>query len=134
LLVALPPAFSGAFFALLISGNSLNINSIVALIILFGISINNSILLYESYISQKTRGKEALVTACVSKLRAILITNATTIIALLPFAIDPFRLNAQSPLAVAIIGGIIFSTIIVLVILPPIFLLVLPNRLPKNDE
>jgi len=132
LLIALPPAFSGAFFALLITGNSLNINSIVALIILFGISINNSILLYESYINQKTRGKEALIAACASKLRAILITNATTIIALLPFAIDPLRLNAQSSLAVAIIGGIIFSTVIVLVILPPIFLFILPKQVSKK--
>jgi len=128
LLVALPPAFSGAFFTLLITGNSLNINSIVALIILFGISINNSILLYESYINQKTRSKEALAAACVNKLRAILITNATTVIALLPFAIDPFRLNAQSSLAIAIIGGIVFSAVIVLIVLPPIFLFTLKKQ------
>ena len=134
LLVSLPPAFSGAFFALLITGNSLNINSIVALIILFGISINNSILLYESYTNQRAMGKEALVTACIDKLRAILITNATTIIALLPFAIDPLRLNAQSPLAVAIIGGILFSTVIVLLILPPIFLFTLSKHGYKNGE
>jgi len=132
LLLSLPPAFSGAFFALLITGNTLNINSIVALIILFGISINNSILLYESYIHQKTRDKEALIDACVNKLRAILITNATTVIALLPFAIDPYRLNAQSPLAVAIIGGIVFSTVIILLILPPIFLFTIPKQVPKE--
>ena len=134
LLAALPPAFSGAFFALLITGNSLNINSIVALIILFGISINNSILLYEAYINQSIKNKETLIDACVQKLRAILITNATTIIALLPFAIDPFRRNAQSSLAVAIIGGIIFSAIIVLIILPPIFLFVIrPNKGAKSE-
>jgi multidrug efflux pump subunit AcrB len=128
LLAALPPAFSGAFFALCISGNSLNINSIVALIILFGISINNSILLYESYIAQKTRNKETLINSCAGKIRAILITNVTTIVALLPFAIDPFNLNAQSSLAVAIIGGLVFSTIIVLTILPKILFHTLPKQ------
>jgi len=129
LLIALPPAFSGAFFALLVSGNSLNINSIVALIILFGISINNSILLYETYIAKETRNKETIIDSCTEKLRAILITNITTIAALMPFAIDPFHFNAQSSLSVAIIGGLIFSTIIVLTILPQIFLYTLSKRI-----
>jgi multidrug efflux pump subunit AcrB len=132
LLIALPPAFSGALFALHISGNSLNINSIVALVILFGISINNSILLYETYVQQKTRNKETLIKSCAQKLRAILITNITTIVALLPFAIDPFHYNAQSSLAVAIIGGMIFSAIIALTILPKIFLVILPKQVAEK--
>ena len=129
LLIALPPAFSGALFALLVSGNSLNINSIVALIILFGISINNSILLYETYIVQKMRNKKTLIDSFTEKLRAILITNITTIAALVPFAIDPFRFNAQSSLSVAIIGGLIFSTMIVLTVLPQIFFYTLSKRI-----
>jgi multidrug efflux pump subunit AcrB len=132
LLVALPPAFSGAFFALLVSGNSLNINSIVALIILFGISINNSILLYETYVQQQIKNKETLVKSCAQKLRAILITNVTTIVALLPFAIDPFHYNAQSSLAAAIIGGLVFSAIIILTILPSVFLFTLSRQGTKK--
>jgi len=132
LLIALPPAFSGALFALLITGNTININSIVALIILFSISINNSILLYETYTLQKERNKETLIDSCAHKLRAILITNITTIVALLPFAIDPFRYNAQSSLAIAIIGGLIFSVIIVLIILPPVFLYILPKKVQEK--
>jgi multidrug efflux pump subunit AcrB len=128
LLIALPPAFSGAFLALLITGSTLNINSVIALIILFGISINNSILLYETYVAQKTRDKESLINSCKEKLRAILITNSTTIVALIPFAIDPFHTNAQSSLSVAIIGGLVFSTILVLTILPALFLYILPKQ------
>jgi HAE1 family hydrophobic/amphiphilic exporter-1 len=132
LLISLPPAFSGAFLFLLISHNSLNINSIIALIILFGISINNSILLYESCIVPKTEGREinkkSIIDSCRSKLQAILITNTTTIIALIPFAIDPLRINAQASLSIAVIGGLLFSTILVLTVVPVCFLYVLPAK------
>jgi HAE1 family hydrophobic/amphiphilic exporter-1 len=97
----------------------------VALIILFGISINNSILLYEAYIVQKIKNKITLLGSCKEKLRAILITNTTTIAALIPFAVDPFHTNAQSSLSVVIIGGLILSTIIILIVLPIIFLYLL---------
>jgi multidrug efflux pump subunit AcrB len=128
LLIALPPAFSGAFLLLLITSNSLNINSIIALIILFGISINNSILLYESCNSYTVLNKKLIITACANKLRAILITNLTTIVALLPFAIDPIHINAQSSLSIAVIGGLLFSFILVLLIVPVCFLYFLPKK------
>ncbi|GHV62275.1 acriflavin resistance protein [Spirochaetia bacterium] len=132
LLISIPPAFSGAFLFLLISNNSLDINSIIALIILFGISINNSILLYESCIGQKTMGGEinrtSIIDSCRNKLQAILITNTTTIIALIPFAIDPLHINAQASLSIAVIGGLLFSTILVLTVVPVCFRYVLPGR------
>lgn len=136
LLISLPPAFSGAFLFLLISDNSMNINSIIALVILFGISINNSILLYESCISPKAMGRnidrKSIIDSCRNKLQAILITNTTTIIALIPFAIDPLHINAQTSLSIAVIGGLLFSTILVLTVVPVCFLYVLPEQ--KNHE
>ncbi|GHV96193.1 multidrug ABC transporter [Spirochaetia bacterium] len=133
LLIALPPAFSGAFLSLLITANTLNINSIIALVILFGISINNSILLYESCISKPIIEQKTIVESCTEKLQAILITNATTIVALLPFAIDPHHTSAQSSLSIAIIGGLLFSTVIVLLVIPVVFLKFLKKPGRQNE-
>jgi len=132
-LIALPPAFSGAFFFLLILGKSIDINSIIALIILFGISVNNSIILYENCKLQKAITEASVIEACSGKFRTIIITNSTTVLALLPFAFDPFNNNSQSNLAVSIIGGLIVSTIIVLFAAPSIFCSQLKGRQIKDN-
>lgn len=128
LMIILPPAFSGAFLFLLICNQSLNINSIIALVVLFGTSVNNTILLYESCINCTFITKESVIKSCVEKFRALLITNLTTICALLPLSIDPFNINSQTSLSIAIIGGLLFSLIIVLFIVPILFSIVLPKR------
>jgi multidrug efflux pump subunit AcrB len=124
LLLAIPPSFSGAFFLLLIAGLRPDINSLIGLVALFGISINNSIILYESCMTINSntagRGQRAslIIGKCAKKTRAILITNATTLIALVPFAFDPFGVNSQASLAVALIGGLVFSLALVLLVIP----------------
>lgn len=118
LITALIPAFAGAFFALKICGLSININSIIALIILFGTSVNNSIILYESIITIEKNTIYNIVKLSVVKLRPILITTLTSIMALIPFSIDPFHKNSQQSMAVAIIGGLLFSLIVVLYVVP----------------
>jgi multidrug efflux pump subunit AcrB len=121
LLVAIPPACSGAFLSLLLTRQSLDSNSVIALISLFGISINNSIILYESCMG-KDPGRETenggIAGNCAGKLRAILITNLTTLIALLPFTVDPLGLNAQASLATALFGGLACSLVLVLTVVP----------------
>ncbi|MDR2375742.1 MAG: efflux RND transporter permease subunit [Treponema sp.] len=132
LLLAIPPSFAGAFFLLLVSSVKPDINSMIALVILFGISINNSILLYESClgpgrndITQSNvqgiaRGRHVagIIENCVKKLRAIMITNITTIAALIPFAFDPLGVNSQVSLSIALIGGLLFSLALVLPVFP----------------
>ncbi|MDR0643000.1 MAG: efflux RND transporter permease subunit [Treponema sp.] len=124
LLLAIPPSFAGAFFLLLITGLRPDINSLIALVVLFGISINNSILLYESCaaLDGKTMDRRRrfflIIKNCTEKLRAILITNVTTITALIPFAFDPLGLNSQASLSVALIGGLVFSLVLVLLLVP----------------
>jgi len=120
MLFAIPPAFTGAFTALLIFNQSININSVIALVILFGLAVNNSIILYEVIKELHDRNDKAIIQASSSKLRAILITTLTTICALLPFAIDPLQKNSQSSMSIAIIGGLLLSLISVLFIIPPI--------------
>ena len=102
---ALPPSFFGAAAALFIFGSSLNINSIIAFMLLFGTAVNNSIILHES------GGKN---------LSSVLITSATSIASLLPFAFDPLGINPQSSLSLAVAGGLAFSTAAVLIMVPNI--------------
>jgi multidrug efflux pump subunit AcrB len=121
LLAAIPPACSGAFISLLLTRRPLDSNSVIALITLFGISINNSILLYESCAGKESGKKPetgGIAGNCAGKLRAILITNLTTLFALLPFAADPLGINAQASLAAALIGGLSCSLVLVLVVVP----------------
>lgn len=124
LLLALPPAFTGAFLSLLIFGQSLNINSIIALVILFGTSVNNSIIIYESIgkLGKLGHGKKIEINdicqCCTGKFRSVFITTLTSILALLPFAIDPLQKNAQSSMATAVTGGLLFSFVIVIFAVP----------------
>lgn len=128
LLCALPPAFSGSFLFLAIFGKSININSIIALVVLFGTSVNNSIILYEGCIINKKITIQSIINSSKEKLRAIFITNMTTICALIPFAVDPHNTSAQSSMALAIIGGLIVSVILVLGVIPILFSYTLPKR------
>jgi len=132
LLLALPPAFSGGILILVLFQRSLNIHGIIAMIILFGTAVNNSILLYESCISSKRNFTKSIILSCKNKLRSILVTNITTICALIPFAIDPFQKNSQSTLSLCIIGGLLFSVIIVLFVIPIIFFVVLNKEKKIN--
>jgi multidrug efflux pump subunit AcrB len=102
----------------------------IALIALFGVSINNSILLYESCAGKGPGGKPeapGIAGGCAKKLRAILITNLTTLIALLPFAADPLGINAQASLAAALIGGLACSLVLVLTVVPVCLRYALPG-------
>lgn len=120
MLISLPPAFAGAFMLLFFLGQTLNINSIIALVILFGTSVNNAIILYEA-VKNTDISDENIKAKSIEKFRSILITSLTSICALIPFAIDPLHKNAQSSLSIAIIGGLMFSFVIVLTIVPVIF-------------
>ncbi|MBR5866603.1 MAG: efflux RND transporter permease subunit, partial [Spirochaetaceae bacterium] len=121
LLIAIPPAFSGAVIFLFIFNQTLNVYGVIALVILFGTSVNNSILLYENCIQIKSVRNNSILSACRKKIRGILVTNTTTIFALIPFAIDFSGRNSQVSMSLCIIGGLIFSTIIVLTLIPIIF-------------
>lgn len=119
MMVSIPPAFAGAFILLFLCRQTMNINTIIALVILFGTAVNNSIILYESLQNEIVDDK-IIIKRSVEKFRSIFITTLTTVCALIPFAIDPYHKNAQSSLSIAIIGGLIFSFFIVLSVVPVI--------------
>jgi HAE1 family hydrophobic/amphiphilic exporter-1 len=121
-LLALPFSITGAFIALFITGNSLNLYSMIGLILLMGIVKKNSILLVDFTNVRRSQGmgvREALLEACPIRLRPILMTSVATIAAALPVAL---AIGAGSetirPMAIAIIGGVAFSTLLTLFVVP----------------
>ncbi len=121
-LLALPFSFSGAFLALYLFGQSINMYSLIGLILLMGIVKKNSILLVDYTNVCRTDGlsiRDALLKACPVRLRPILMTSIATIAGALPEALSVGPGSESTrPMAIAIIGGIIASTILTLLVVP----------------
>jgi HAE1 family hydrophobic/amphiphilic exporter-1 len=122
-LLALPFSITGAFIALLVGGQSLNIYSMIGMILLMGIVKKNSILLVE-FTNNRRRDKsmnvhDALLEACPIRLRPILMTSFATIAAAIPPAlgIGPGA-ETRIPMALVVIGGVLFSTALTLLVVP----------------
>ena len=121
-LLALPFSISGAFLALLVAGESLNIYSMIGLILLMGIVKKNSILLVDFTNKIRKGGKnvhDALLEACPMRLRPILMTSIATLAAAIPPAlgVGPGA-ETRIPMAVAVIGGVFLSTLLTLLVVP----------------
>ena len=138
IMLAQPLAIIGGLIALLITGNTLNIYSMIGMILLLGLVAKNSILLVDLTNQLRADGasiNDALKEACPIRLRPVVMTSLTIILALLPAAIG---LSAGSetnkPLSVAIIGGMISSTLLTLVVVPAAYSLVMSGmqRLDKT--
>ena len=129
IMLAQPLAIIGGLVALLISGDTLNIYSMIGLVLLIGLVAKNSILLVDLTNQLVEKGasiNDALKEACPIRLRPVIMTSLTIILALLPAALG---LGAGSetnkPLSVAIIGGMISSTLLTLLVVPAAYSLVM---------
>lgn len=129
IMLAQPLAIIGGLVALLISGDSLNMFSMIGLVLLIGLVAKNSILLVDLTNQFRDKGipiDDALKEACPIRLRPVVMTSLTIILALLPAALG---LGAGSetnkPLSVAIIGGMVSSTLLTLVVVPAAYSLVM---------
>jgi HAE1 family hydrophobic/amphiphilic exporter-1 len=125
ILLALPFSVSGAFLALWLTGQSLNIYSFIGLILLMGIVKKNSILLVEFTNQLRAQGKDvrgALLEACPIRLRPILMTSMATIAAALPLSMAiGAGAEALRPMAITVIGGMIVSTFFTLFVIPAVY-------------
>lgn len=121
-LLALPFSITGAFVALWLSRNSLNLYSMIGIILLMGIVKKNSILLVDFTNESRRHGKgvrEALLEACPIRLRPILMTSVATIVAAIPVALARGSgSETMVPMAVTIVGGVLFSTVLTLYVVP----------------
>jgi multidrug efflux pump subunit AcrB len=127
ILVALPLSLGGAFVALLITGKSFSMPSLIGLVMLMGIATKNSILLVEyAIVAQRDHGLsrfDALIDACHKRARPIIMTTIAMGAGMLPIAAgwSSGDTSFRSPMAVAVIGGLITSTLLSLLVIPSVF-------------
>jgi HAE1 family hydrophobic/amphiphilic exporter-1 len=121
-MLAQPLAIIGGIVLLWITGNTLNIYSMIGMVLLIGLVAKNSILLVDLTNQLRGKGKkinQALIEACPIRLRPVLMTSLTLILALMPAALGLGAGSEENgPLAVAIIGGMISSTLLTLIVIP----------------
>ena len=127
LLFSIPLAAIGSLLALLLTGNSLlnNANVMVGFLILLGVVVNNGIILIDYANILRRRGyrrNRALMTAGLSRIRPILITSITTIVALFPMAMgnSEYAGAIGAPFAITVIGGLSFSALLTLILIPTV--------------
>jgi len=125
ILTILPLSVVGAALALLITGKSLNIFSMIGLLLLMGIVKKNSIILVDYANQNRLRGKkprEAMLTAGPIRLRPIIMTSIATMMAAIPPALGlgPGT-EIRSPMAIAVIGGVLVSTALSLIVVPSFY-------------
>lgn len=135
ILSALPFSFTGAFLALKLGDQTLNMYSMIGLILLMGIVKKNSIILVDLTNQMRETGlsvKESLIKACPIRLRPIIMTSVSTIAGTLPaaFAFGPGA-ETRIPMALAVIGGLLFSTLLTLIIVPCLYL-VMPGKVSEE--
>lgn len=127
-LMALPFSVSGALLALLLFNQSMNIYSMIGLILLMGLVKKNSILLVDFTNQMRSQGKnikDALQEACPIRLRPILMTTLATIAGAIPSALA-FGPGAETriPMAIAVIGGLVVSTLLTIFVVPCFYSLI----------
>jgi hydrophobic/amphiphilic exporter-1 (mainly G- bacteria), HAE1 family len=127
-MTAQPLAVVGGLFALWITGTTLNMISMIGLILLMGLVAKNSILLVDLTNQLREQGRaveEALSEACPIRLRPVLMTSLTVILALAPAALGlGAGADTNGPMAIAVIGGMVSSTLLTLVVVPAVYSLV----------
>ncbi|MBO0862743.1 MAG: efflux RND transporter permease subunit, partial [Chloracidobacterium sp.] len=132
ILLAVPMGLIGVLLTLWLSGTTLNVQSLMGVVMLVGIATSNSILIVDftrNLIDEGSSVREAVALACRVRLRPILMTSLATIIGLLPMALKlGTGSEAYAPLARAIIGGLFVSVILTVFIVPAAYLLVYRRR------
>ncbi|MDR3160346.1 MAG: efflux RND transporter permease subunit [Spirochaetaceae bacterium] len=130
LMLTIPFSLAGAGPALLITGTGLDSGSVLALVVLFGLAVNNGIVLYETA-AEKVKGglspAAAVYAGAAERFRPVLATTVTTLLALLPLAVFPLGASQKS-MAAAMLGGMGAATALTLFALPPVFVPFLKGR------
>lgn len=127
-MLSVPFSMTGAFLALAITGMSISMTSLIGLIMLVGIVVNNAIVLIDFTAQlRSTQGMspmDALVAAGRSRLRPILMTTMTTILSLIPMAVGiGGKVEMMQSMAVVVIGGLSISTLLTLLLVPTVYLI-----------
>jgi len=140
IMVAVPGALSGIFWALSLTGSTINVESLMGTIMAIGIAVSNSNLMvnfandFRVEGGEKTGSQEAALEAGKTRLRPILMTAIAMVLGMIPMALGLSEAGAQNaPLGRAVIGGLVFSTIATLFIVPVAYS-VLRKQMPTKHE
>ena len=125
ILLTMPFAAIGTILTFLIFGKSLNMMAYIGIIMLCGIAVSNAIILIDRINQLREDGlgkKDSIITAGSQRIRPILMTSLTTIFALVPLTIGIGEsASLRSPMALAVIGGLVSSTILTLIVIPCVY-------------
>jgi multidrug efflux pump subunit AcrB len=137
ILLAIPPGISGVILFLLVTGTTINIMSLMGVLMMTGIVVSDSILIVEFTGQLRKQGlklEEAIITACKVRLRPILMTTLATVLGLIPMALAIEAGSEQyAPLARAILGGLTVSGVVTVFLVPSTYLLI-HRRLEARRE
>ena len=125
IMFSIPLAFTGGFIALLLTGQEINVLAMLGFIMLSGLIVNNGIVLID-YINQARRAgaskKEAIIESGKTRVRPILLTVLTTVLAMLTTALGiGDGSDMMRPMAITLIGGLVYGTILTLIVIPCIY-------------
>jgi multidrug efflux pump subunit AcrB len=136
ILMAIPPGLTGVVMILLVTGSTLNIMSLMGVIMMTGIVVSNSILIVEFAGTLHKQGLsllEAVVQSCKIRLRPILMTSLATLLGMIPMALGMEAGSEQyAPLARAVIGGLGVSVVVTVFLVPAVYLVVHGRRENKT--
>ena len=136
IMLAIPMGFVGVLIILPLTGSTLNVMSLMGVLMLVGIADSNSILIVDFAHNLESQGlspMDAVITACRVRLRPILMTSLATIIGMIPMALKMGTGAEQyAPMARAIIGGLTSSVVLTIFIVPAAYLLVYGKRNPQT--
>ncbi|MGC1784546.1 MAG: efflux RND transporter permease subunit [Acidobacteriaceae bacterium] len=128
ILLAVPPGVAGVVITLLVTGSSLNIMSLMGLLMMTGMAVSNSILIVEFVGKQWTEGKPlkvALIEACRFRLRPIMMTTLATVLGIIPMSLGLEAGSEQyAPLARALLGGVLISAVVSVFLVPAVYYLI----------
>ena len=138
ILFTVPLAIIGVVLALFLGGWSLNILVFIGLIMLAGIVVNNAIVLVDYINNLRRQGRDkvdAVKSACLARLRPLLMTTMTTVLGLIPMALGVGEgAEIRVPLAITVISGLTSSTFLTLVVIPSLYLLLDYGKFEVNEE
>ena len=128
-------SFTGVFWAFMVTGTPMSVMGMIGMLILMGIVVNNGIVLVDrinQLVEQGMSLYDAVLLGASTRIRPILMTVATTVLGLVPLAMGTTRIGGDgppySPMAIAIIGGLVFSTLTSLYLVPLAYVLLLKAR------
>ncbi|UFJ40855.1 efflux RND transporter permease subunit [Brevibacillus humidisoli] len=127
IILSVPLSFTGALFSLWVSGRTISVPALIGVVLLAGIVVRNAIVLIDFTNMLRKQGADrtkAILTAGPIRLRPIIMTTLTTSLALFPLALGWGEgAESQAPMATVVVGGLIFSTLLTLIVIPVVYTL-----------